>query len=83
MVLGLFTWITLEVLAGGENPPAWTAVWLPHFVGFLISLCSFVTFSLLPQYLRTPPIPVPGAIGHDHHHAVHAAAHTHHARNNP
>jgi Na+/proline symporter len=83
MVLGLFTWITLEVLAGGENPPAWTAVWLPHFVGFLVSLCSFVTFSLLPQYLRTPPIPVPGAVGHDHHHPVHAAAHTHHARNNP
>ena len=83
MLLGLMTWIVLEVLAGSAEAPAWTQVWLPHFVGFLVSLGSFVLFSLLPQFSRTPPIPVPGALGHDHHKMVHAAAHTHHANTKP
>ena len=83
MLLGLMSWIALEVLAGSPDAPAWTQVWLPHFVGFLVSLGSFVLFSLLPQFVHTPPIPVPGAPTHDHHKAVHAAAHTHHANTKP
>ncbi|MDQ7988500.1 MAG: sodium:solute symporter family protein [Candidatus Dactylopiibacterium sp.] len=59
MVLGLTTWLTLEAFAAGETAPAWLEVWLPHFVGFLVSLSSFVLFSLLPQWVRTPPIPTP------------------------
>ncbi|MFA9440350.1 sodium:solute symporter family protein [Uliginosibacterium sp. sgz301328] len=66
MVLGLVSWVTLEMTA-----PAWTEVWLPHFVGFLVSLVSFIVFSLLPQKVRTPPIPVPG---HVIHHALHASS---------
>ncbi|HSD39869.1 MAG TPA: sodium:solute symporter family protein [Rhodocyclaceae bacterium] len=62
MVLGLMTWLTLEGTA-----PAWTEVWLPHFVGFLVSFASFILFSLLPQVMRTPPTPQP-QVGHIHHH---------------
>jgi solute:Na+ symporter, SSS family len=63
MVLGLASWVTLEVAA-----PAWSEVWLPHFVGFLVSLVSFVAFSLLPQRVGTPPIPQPGGVHHAHAH---------------
>ncbi|GAB4063027.1 sodium:solute symporter family protein [Uliginosibacterium sediminicola] len=71
MLLGLITWISLEVLAAGDAPPAWTEVWLPHLVGFLVSLGSFILFSLLPQFVRTPPIPqAPGAP-----HTAHAGEH--------
>ena len=55
-VLGLTTWITLEL-----TTPAFTEVWLPHLVGFLVSLGSFILFSLLPQFVATPPIPQPPA----------------------
>ncbi|MFT4173747.1 MAG: sodium:solute symporter family protein [Rhodocyclaceae bacterium] len=65
MVLGLASWVVLEVSA-----PAWTEVWLPHFVGFLVSLVSFIAFSLLPQWVRTPPIPQPGGVHHTHPAAV-------------
>ncbi|WP_018610712.1 sodium:solute symporter family protein [Uliginosibacterium gangwonense] len=83
MLLGLISWVALEILAASANAPAWTQVWLPHFVGFLVSLGSFMLFSLLPQLVTTPPIPVPGALSHDHHHPVHAATLTHHASHKP
>jgi len=62
MLLGLCTWIPLEYLS-----PEWTQVWLPHFIGFLVSLGSFILFSLLPQVVSTPPIPQPPT-GLIHHH---------------
>jgi SSS family solute:Na+ symporter len=67
MALGLLTWLPLEYLAQIDNPPAWLQVWLPHFVGFLVSLGSFIFFSLIPQMVRTPPIPQPPS-GQMHHH---------------
>jgi hypothetical protein len=75
MGLGFITWITLEV--GAESLP-WTEVWLPHFVGFLIALASYVLFSLLPQqFIRTPI----------EHHAGHRTGHhpsaSHTARRHP
>jgi Na+/proline symporter len=84
MLLGLIAWISLEMIAGYSEPPAWLGVWLPQFVGVLVSLVSFVLFSLLPQWLRTPPIPTPesirqAALDEQHHAAAHhAAAHTQH-----
>lgn len=59
MLLGLCSWLALEALAGGGQAPAWLEVWQPQFVGFLVSLSSFVLFSLLPQFMRTPPVPTP------------------------
>lgn len=80
MLLGIASWLALETLAGIDNAPAWTQVWQPHFVGFLVSLGSFVLFSLLPQFIRTPPIPTPENVHrHEHARAPMAAAHTHHA----
>lgn len=67
MVLGIMAWLSLEFVAGGDAAPGWTQVWLPHFVGFLVSLGSFILFSLLPQLVRTPPIPQPPS-GQVHHH---------------
>ncbi|MDB5799522.1 MAG: hypothetical protein JWL63_461 [Rhodocyclales bacterium] len=63
MLLGLATWIPLEFFG-----PDWTQVWLPHFVGFLVSLASFILFSLLPQLVSTPPVPQPPT-GQVPHHA--------------
>ncbi|KAF7600041.1 MAG: sodium:solute symporter [Candidatus Dactylopiibacterium carminicum] len=82
MLLGVAVWLTLELITAGDNAPAWTEFWLPHFVGFLVSLSSFILFSLLPQFVRTPPIPTPESVAegnrpHHHQHA-HAASHTHH-----
>jgi SSS family solute:Na+ symporter len=67
MALGLLTWLPLEYLAQIDTPPAWLQVWLPHFVGFLVSLGSFIFFSLIPQMVHTPPIPQPPT-GQMHHH---------------
>lgn len=84
MVLGLITWVSLEALVAQGEPPDWLSVWLPHFIGFLVSLGSFLLFSLLPQWLRTPPIPTPESVRQaaqdEQHHAAahHAAAHTQH-----
>jgi len=47
MVLGLATWLTLEV-----TTPGFTEVWPPQFVGFLVCLLTMVVFSLLPQLVR-------------------------------
>jgi len=50
MVLGLITWISLEIIAP-------EAVWPPQFVGFLVSAASMVIFSYSPQFIRasSPP----------------------------
>ncbi|HEX5126186.1 MAG TPA: sodium:solute symporter family protein [Rhodocyclaceae bacterium] len=77
MILGLATWIPLEVIANQNAAPEWLQVWLPHFVGFIVALISFVLFSFLPQIVRTPPIPVPGGARSDHHPHHHPSQHTH------
>ncbi|MFT3735466.1 MAG: sodium:solute symporter family protein [Rhodocyclaceae bacterium] len=83
MVLGLLSWLVLEYgVAGGENPPEWIGVWLPHLIGFLVSFSSMIVFSLIPQMVRTPPIPQPPAEKAPHHdgplsHVSPAAPHGH------
>ncbi len=63
MVLGLMTWISLEVI----DPEA---IWPPQFVGFLVSAASMVIFSYLPQFIGTPG----GLLGHSGPSGYHAAA---------
>jgi solute:Na+ symporter, SSS family len=62
MSFGFITWITLEI---STDTLVWTEVWLPHFVGFLVALVSYIVFSLLPQLIRTPV----------EHHAGHKPGH--------
>ena len=77
MVLGLMTWLTLEVVAPD-------AVWPPQFVGFIVSAIAMLVFSLLPQYVGTPTM----LAGHSGPAGYHPAAghgtaavqeHAHHA----
>lgn len=89
MLLGLVTWITLEVVAAGATPPAWLGIWLPHLVGFIVALVSFLVFSLCPQFMGTPPIPTPESARQarmelqGHSGAHHGAALTQHTPHKP
>jgi SSS family transporter len=73
MLLGTMSWLALETTS-----PAWTAMWPPQFVGFLVSLAMMILFSLLPQQIPTPTELAghPGPTGYhpSAEHALHAAA---------
>ncbi len=75
MVLGLSSWIMLEVL--GEYVPdvaSFTAVWLPQIVGLGFSIFGMVAGSLLPQKIggHVPEAPEHAELHHR------AASHTEH-----
>ncbi|MCL2657087.1 MAG: sodium:solute symporter family protein [Betaproteobacteria bacterium] len=63
MVLGLMTWLSLEVVAP-------EGIWPPQFVGFLVSAAAMLVFSYLPQFIATPS----ALLGHSGPSGYHAAA---------
>jgi len=80
MVLGLSSWIMLEVL--GEYVPdvaKFTEVWLPQIIGLMFSIFGMVAGSLLPQKIggHAPEPPEHAALHHQ------AAAHTGHVATPP
>lgn len=80
MVLGLTSWILLEVL-GSYLPEvgAFCEVWPPQLIGLLLSMSGMIAGSLLPQRIGGH---VPEEPGHAQLHHQ-AAAHTGHVGNPP
>jgi Na+/proline symporter len=57
LILGLTSWITLEIVA----PEGY---WPPQLVGLLLSLTGMIIGSLIPQYLHNPAERNPNNIAH-------------------